>query len=42
MSMNEYSTNSIIASSLAQESIEDIVNLRDNNYVSFNNWNKLP
>lgn len=42
MSMNEYSKNSIIASSLASESIEDIVNLRDNNYMTFNNYNKLP
>ncbi len=42
MSMNEYSKNSIIASSLASESIEDIVNLRDNNYITFNNYNKLP
>lgn len=42
MNMNDYSKNSIIATNLANESIEEIRNLRDNNYKNFYKWNKLP
>lgn len=42
MNLNEYSKNSIIATNLASESIENIRNLRDNNYKNYFKWNKLP
>lgn len=42
MNLNEYSKNSVIATNLANESIEDIRNLRDNNYKKIFKWNKLP
>jgi Tfp pilus assembly protein PilV len=42
MSLNDYSKNSIIAMNLAKESIENIRNVRDNNYKNLYKWNKLP
>ncbi len=42
MNLNEYSKNSIIATNLARESLENIRNLRDNNYKNLYKWNKLP
>lgn len=42
MSLNDYSKNSIIATNLARESIENIRNVRDNNYKNLFKWNKLP
>lgn len=42
MKMNEYSKNSIIASNLAREGIENIRNVRDNNYNNLYKWNQMP
>jgi Tfp pilus assembly protein PilV len=42
MSLNDYSKNSIIAMNLAKESIENVRNVRDNNYKNLYKWNKLP
>lgn len=42
MSLNDYSKNSIIATNLARESIENVRNIRDNNYNDLFKWNKLP
>lgn len=40
--LNDYSKNSIIASSLAKEGIELVRNIRDGNYNTIHKWNKLP
>jgi hypothetical protein len=40
--LNDYSKNSIIAMNLAKESIENVRNVRDNNYKNLYKWNKLP
>lgn len=42
MKMNDYSKNSIVASNLARETIENVRNLRDSNYKKLFKWNKLP
>lgn len=42
MNLNEYSKNSIIATNLGREAIENIRNVRDNNYKNLYKWNKLP
>lgn len=42
LKLNDYSKNSIIASNLARESIEDIRNIRDNNFKNLFKWNKFP
>lgn len=42
MNLNEYSKNSIIATNLSREAIENIRNVRDNNYKNLYKWNKLP
>ncbi|MDD5769507.1 MAG: prepilin-type N-terminal cleavage/methylation domain-containing protein [Candidatus Gracilibacteria bacterium] len=42
INLNEYSKNSIIATNLARGSIEDIRNLRDNNYKNLYKRDKLP
>jgi hypothetical protein len=42
MSLNEYSKNSIIATNLARETLENIRNVRENNYKKLYKWNKLP
>lgn len=42
MKLNEYSKNSIIATNLAREWVENVRNVRDSNYKNLYRWNKLP
>lgn len=42
LSVNNLNKNTIIAWNLAREQLEILKNLRDNNYLTLNNWNYIP
>ena len=42
LNVNSLNKNTIIAWNLAREQLEIVKNMRDNNYLTLNNWNYIP